>query len=81
MNMTQIHEKKIVLIGRVTSAGYKTTERDVAEAQELVNQYIDELEHLEGTAKPVDEIVIAVDGKTMRFANQDDFADWLAGAL
>lgn len=29
------------------------TARDVAEAQELVQQYIDELERLENTAKPV----------------------------
>lgn len=31
---------------------YQSTERDVAEARELVNQYIDELERLERIAKP-----------------------------
>lgn len=80
MSMTEIHNKKIILIGRVTSPGYQTTERDVAEAQELVNQYIDELEKLEQTAKPLEEIVVDVDGKAVRFANVDKFADWLAEA-
>ncbi len=53
MNMTQITQAKRELIQRVTTPGYQTTERDVAESQELVNQYIDELERLERIAVPV----------------------------
>lgn len=60
MNMTVISQRKNELIDRVLSEGYNTTERDVAESQELVNQYIDELERLERTAiiKPVSNIEI-----------------------
>lgn len=50
--MTAISRKKRELETRVTAPGYKTTLRDIAEAQELVNQYIDELERLEKIAKP-----------------------------
>lgn len=50
MNMRQISQAKAALIARVTCPGYQTTERDTAEAAELVNQYIDELERLEQTA-------------------------------
>jgi thiamine biosynthesis lipoprotein ApbE len=53
MKMQEITRRKIELETRVTTPGHQTTERDVAEAQELVNQYIDELERLEQTAKPV----------------------------
>jgi len=52
MKMKLITQKKNELIDRVLSEGYDTSERDVAEAQELVNQYIDELERLENTAVP-----------------------------
>jgi hypothetical protein len=50
MNMTQISRKKHELEDRVTAPGYLATARDVAEAAELVNQYMDELERLEKTA-------------------------------
>jgi hypothetical protein len=50
MKISIITQRKNELIDRVLSEGYNTTERDVAEAQELVNQYIDELERLENTA-------------------------------
>lgn len=50
MNMQQISARKRELIERVTCPGYQATERDAAEAAELVNQYIDELERLEATA-------------------------------
>jgi hypothetical protein len=52
MNVKQISAKKQELITRVTTPGYQTTARDAAEAAELVNAYIDELERLEKTAKP-----------------------------
>ena len=50
MKMSAISKKANDLVDRVLSCGYNTSERDVAEAQELVNQYIDELERLEKTA-------------------------------
>ena len=50
MNMQQISQKKGELVDRVLSDGYQATARDVAESQELVNQYIDELERMEKTA-------------------------------
>jgi len=53
MSMAEIHKRKIELEARVTAPDYQTTARDVAEAQELVSQYIDELERLERTAKPI----------------------------
>ncbi len=79
MNMTQISQKKVILIGRVTAPGYQTTARDVAEAQELVNQYIDELERLEKTAKPYHgEIDIVINGKIKHFKDGlDEFVNWL----
>jgi len=52
MNISTISRKKKELEARVTADGYQTTARDVAEAAELVNQYIDELERLENTAVP-----------------------------
>jgi hypothetical protein len=52
MKMSLISRKKIELEDRVLSEGYNTTERDLAEAQELVNSYIDELERLEDSAVP-----------------------------
>ena len=82
MNMTAISEKKIALIARVTSAGYQTTARDVAESQELVNQYIDELERLEKTVTPKTGIDVAdTDGRVIHFENDADFAEWLAGRM
>jgi len=78
MTMTEISQKKIMLIGRVTAPGYQTTARDVAEAGELVNQYIDELERLEQTAKPYHgNIDIVVNGKVKHFDSVDEFSDWL----
>lgn len=58
MKMSLISKKKNELIDRVSAEGYNATERDVAEAQELVNQYIDQLERLESTAtvSPVSDI-------------------------
>ena len=58
MKMPAISKKANDLVDRVLSEGYNTSERDVAEAQELVNQYIDELERLEKTAtvSPVSNI-------------------------
>lgn len=52
MNMSQISARKAQLEERVTGPGYMATARDVAEAIELVNQYIDALEHLEMTVTP-----------------------------
>lgn len=52
MNIRQIATKRDEIESRVTEPGYKTTLRDVAESQELVNQYIDELERLEKIAIP-----------------------------
>jgi hypothetical protein len=62
MNMTQITKRKHELIDRVLSDGYQTTERDVAEAAELVSAYIDELERLEKTAtvKPLKTDIDAI---------------------
>lgn len=58
MKMSIISQNANELVDRVLSEGYNTTERDVSEAQEIVNQYIDELEHLENTAtvSPVSNI-------------------------
>ena len=50
MNIKQIAQKVDELERRVTAEGYTATPRDLAEAQELVNQYIDELERLERIA-------------------------------
>lgn len=52
MNIPQIAQRARELEARVLTEDYQSTERDVAEARELVNQYIDELERLEKTAKP-----------------------------
>lgn len=62
MKMDVITEKKNELITRVLSEGHVASERDVAEAQELVNQYIDELERLENTAtvSPSDGLIFPV---------------------
>lgn len=62
MKMDVITEKKNELITRVLSEGHVASERDVAEAQELVNQYIDELERLENTAtvSPSDGLIFSV---------------------
>lgn len=48
MTMQKVTERKQELLRRVLSNGYQAGERDVAEAAELVNVYIDELERLEG---------------------------------
>ena len=50
------------LEGRVLAEGYNATERDVAEARELVNQYIDYLEWLEThiTVCPISDIELIV---------------------
>ena len=50
MKLTDIMKQAKTLIERVTAPDYEATARDVAESQELVNQYIDELERLENTA-------------------------------
>lgn len=52
MTMYEISQWCNVLTVRVLTPGYQTTQRDAAEAAELVNAYIDELERLEKTAKP-----------------------------
>ncbi len=52
MNIPQIAQRARELEARVLTEDYQSTERDVAEARELVNQYIDELERLERIAKP-----------------------------
>ncbi len=52
MKIPQITRKARELEAKVLTDGYQATERDVAEARELVNQYIDELERLENTATP-----------------------------
>lgn len=52
MTMQQITQRKRALLARVLAPGYVATERDAAEAAELVNQYIDELERLERTITP-----------------------------
>jgi len=49
MSIPQIVQRARELEARVIRAG-SATERDVAEARELVNKYIDELERLERTA-------------------------------
>lgn len=49
MNLKQIVQKAAELEQRVLSAGV-ANERDLAQAQELVSQYMDELERLENTA-------------------------------
>lgn len=78
MTISEITQKKIILIQRVTALGYQTTARNVAEAQELVNQYIDELERLETTAKPYHETIdVVIDGKVKHFNNLNEFTDWL----
>lgn len=51
MKMSAISQRANELVDRVLSDGYQATERDVSEAQELVNQYIDELERLEQVVK------------------------------
>jgi hypothetical protein len=48
--LKQIAKKRDELEGRVLDPEYTATERDVAEAAELVNLYIDELIRLEETA-------------------------------
>jgi hypothetical protein len=48
--LKHIAKKRDELEGRVLDPNYTATERDVAEAAELVNQYIDELTRLEETA-------------------------------
>lgn len=52
MNITQIYAKKNEIEQRVMTPGYKATERDVAEAAELVNSYMDELERIESIITP-----------------------------
>lgn len=52
MKIPQIAQRARELEIKVLTDGYQATERDVAEARELVNQYIDELERLENTATP-----------------------------
>lgn len=47
MNIEQIVQKSEDLRNKVTQPGYTATARDVAEAQELMSKYIDELERLE----------------------------------
>ena len=49
MKIKDIMKQAESLIERVTAPGYETTARDVAESEELVNKYIDELERLENT--------------------------------
>ena len=49
MKIQVLIQKAQQLERRVLSEGYEATERDVAEARELVSQYIDELERLERT--------------------------------
>lgn len=49
MKIQVLIQKARQLERRVLSEGYEATERDVAEARELVSQYIDELERLERT--------------------------------
>ena len=49
MSIPQIVQRARELETRVIQTG-SATERDVAEARELVNKYIDELERLERTA-------------------------------
>ncbi len=78
MTMQEITQKKIILIGRVTTPGYQTTARDVAESQELVNQYIDELERLENTAKSYRSLDIVVNGKIKHFESVDASSNWLS---
>lgn len=50
MDMKTISRKANEFVARITADGYQATARDVAESQELVNQYIDVLERLENTA-------------------------------
>jgi hypothetical protein len=59
MNIKQIAEARDKIEARVLTEGYITTERDLAEARELVSAYIDELERLENTvsfSKPLTDI-------------------------
>lgn len=63
MNMRQISVLKKALEARVLSPGYVTTERDVAESAELVNQYIDELERLEIAATVRERTILIVKHK------------------
>lgn len=73
MKMSVISQKKNELIDRVLSEGYNTTERDVAESQELVNQYIDELERLENSAtvSPVSNIETVITFALMKWHPND----------
>lgn len=58
MNMPAISAWCNELEARVLTPGYETTPRDVAEAVELVNVYLDELERIERTliVAPVTDI-------------------------
>ena len=53
MKIKDIMKQAETLIERVTAPDYETTGRDVAESEELVNKYIDELERLENTVTVV----------------------------
>lgn len=50
MKIQQILQRAQALVERVTTPDYPTSARDLAEANELVNLYIDELERLANTA-------------------------------
>lgn len=50
MSIFEIAQKARALETKVLRPDYQTTARNVSEAQELVSQYIDELERLEQTA-------------------------------
>ena len=58
------------------------TERDVAIAADLVQQYIDVLAEMERTHIEYDNsIIVNVSDGTLKFATPEMFANWLDGAM
>ena len=56
------------------------TERDLALARELCQQYADYMDGLDVHVPP-QEVIVKVDGATVVFKNSDDMAAWLAEKL
>ena len=58
------------------------TERDVAIAIELNQRYGDVLDEMLENLSQIDtSVTVQVEGKTIRFQNEDAMSEWLAGVI
>lgn len=72
--------RAVAELKRRNDAGETVTPRDMAMLQEYQTRYIELLEELE--TAPVDNgVTVTINGKTIRFDDTDNMANWIAEVI